>query len=93
MATAILDKLLQTQFGKHLIFWFFLVLCASNVAQWVDRKRQDLALEKCNAGRIDDQIKYSARISRCDSLRVEDYKHFSNEYAAEKERRIKWTKK
>lgn len=29
MATAILDQLLKTQFGKSLIMWFFLAMCAA----------------------------------------------------------------
>ena len=32
MATAILDKLLATQFGKSFIFWVFLAMCAAIAA-------------------------------------------------------------
>ena len=52
MATAILDKLLQSQWGKSLIMWFFLALVGANVAQFIDRKNQDERLDECNAGRI-----------------------------------------
>ena len=52
MATAILDKLLETQFGKSFIFWVFLALAAANAAQFIDGKNKDKKLEIWNGDRV-----------------------------------------
>lgn len=49
MATAILDKLLQTQFGKSLIMWFFLAMCSAiaGLAWYCNHQAEEL--KTCNA--------------------------------------------
>ena len=64
MATAILDKLLETQFGKSFIFWVFLALAAANAAQFIDGKNKDKKLEICNGDRVEDQRWFSTERER-----------------------------
>ena len=54
MATAILDKLLQTQFGKSLIFWFFLFMGGGIAALGWLSLHQANELKQCNADRAAD---------------------------------------
>lgn len=64
MVTSILDKLLNSQFGKSFIFWVFLALGAANVAQFIEGKAKDKKLEICNGDRVEDQRWFSVERER-----------------------------
>lgn len=94
MATAILDKILQSQFGKSYIFWVFLALVGANVAQWLHGRKQDDELKASYERRFIDQKYYANQSRKCDSLRVVDYIRFDSIANAEIARRekLKWTR-
>lgn len=58
MATAILDKLIQSQFGKSLIMWFFLAMCAAIAVLGWWCYFQAAELKQCNESRMDDSRRH-----------------------------------
>ena len=64
MATAILDKLLATQFGKSLIFWMFLALLAIIAALGWYCFHQAEELKACNAEMIAAEKGFSSERER-----------------------------
>ena len=58
MATAILDQLLKSQFGKSLIMWFFLAMCAAIAVLGWWCYFQAAELKQCNEYRIQDNRRY-----------------------------------
>ena len=64
MATAILDKLLQTQFGKSLIMWFFLAMAGAIAALGWHSVCQARELKDCNAERVSAERGFSAERER-----------------------------
>lgn len=58
MATAILDQILKSQFGKSLIMWFFLAMGAAitTLGWWC--YLQAAELKECNQNRIEDNRRY-----------------------------------
>lgn len=58
MATAILDQLLKSQFGKSLIMWFFLAMGAAitTLGWWC--YFQAAELKECNGNRMDDSRRH-----------------------------------
>ena len=58
MATAILDKLIQSQFGKSLIMWFFLAMCGAICVLGWFCYFQAAELKLCNEHRILDSQRH-----------------------------------
>lgn len=58
MATAILDQLLKSQFGKSLIMWFFLAMCAAIAALGWYTIKQANELKHCNEERQADNRRH-----------------------------------
>lgn len=54
MATAILDQILKSQFGKSLIMWFFLAMAAAIAVLGWWCYFQAAELKQCNESRIED---------------------------------------
>jgi len=58
MATAILDQLLKSQFGKSLIIWFFLAMAAAIAVLGWWCYFQAAELKQCNENRMDDSRRH-----------------------------------
>ena len=58
MATAILDKLIQSQFGKSLIMWFFLAMCGAICVLGWWCYFQAAELKQCNEERVQDSRRH-----------------------------------
>lgn len=64
MATAILDKLIQSQFGKSLIMWFFLAMGAAiaGLAWYCNHQAEEL--KACNAELVAAEKSFSSERER-----------------------------
>jgi len=64
MATAILDKLLQSQFGKSFIFWVFIAMCIAVAALANHSLHQARELKDCNNERVSAEKGFSTERER-----------------------------
>jgi len=64
MATAILDKLLQTQFGKSIFMWFFIGMAGAIVALALHSLHQAQELKDCNNERVSAEKGFSTERER-----------------------------
>lgn len=92
MATAILDLILKSPLGKSIFTWFFIAMGAAIAFLGWYAHKQSNDIKDLNKERNADQKHYTKELSKCDSLRVEDYKYFYNEINKEKQRRQNWKK-
>lgn len=88
MPTAILDKLLQSQFGKSFIMWVFLAMCAGIVALGWILIVQSEKLENCNAELVAAEKGFGAERERIIREQVDFYKNILTRLdAVEKKRK------
>jgi hypothetical protein len=64
MATAILDKLLQTQFGKSILFWMLLAFFVIIAALAWDKVRSDQEIKRLNQELVDAEKSFSKERER-----------------------------
>jgi len=74
MATAILDKLLQTQFGKSFIFWVFLAMSGAIVALGWHSVRQQQEIKKLNSDLVAGEKHFSNERERIIREQINFYK-------------------
>lgn len=88
MPTAILDKLLQSQFGKSFIMWVFLAMCAAIVALgWIALDLMN-KLEACNTAQMVSERAHSDDRANMIREQVDFYKNILQRLdAVEKKRK------
>ncbi len=88
MPTAILDKLLQSQFGKSFIMWVFLAMCAGITALGWLLIVQAGELKACNAELVASEKSFGLERERIVREQVEFYKNILHRLdAVEKKRK------
>ena len=87
MATAILDKLLETQFGKSFIFWVFLAMFGSMVALGWLSLHQAKELKECNEWRIVDNRRHEEEKAKLAKEHITDLQQFINRLEAVEKKR------
>ena len=73
MPTAILDKLLQTQFGKSFIFWVFLAMAGAIFALGWHSVRQAKEIQKLNLDLVAGEKHFSNERERIIREQITDY--------------------
>lgn len=67
--------------------WFFVALAGGNVAQFVDRKRQDIALQDCNSARASDNKRHEDEKTNSTKAHIDDLKLFIDRLEAVEKKR------
>ena len=89
MATAILDQLLKSQFGKSLIMWFFLAMGAAIAALGWWCYFQAAELKECNGSRIDDSRRHDQEKAVIAKERISELQLIINRLEAVEKKRKK----
>jgi len=76
MPTHILDKIIQTQFGKSLIMWFFLAACALVGFLLWERHSLTQDLKLVNNQRAAEQTFHNQEMNKMSKEHVEELKKF-----------------
>lgn len=89
MATAILDKLLQSQWGKSFIMWVFVAMCAgiSALAWWGFHQAKEL--KECNEERVAAERSFGSERERMIREQITVYQSMSTRLEAVEKKKIK----